>query len=142
MHTLVATQQADLRLAIELYLAEEPGVEIIGTASEATSLCGMVRTARPDLIVLDWDLPGHPPGSLLAEIKMADRLLQVIVLCREAELKPAVLAAGADASVLKGDPPSKLLAAVRQARSRQALEIESNPLPTDSESGLSSSEAE
>ena len=120
MQLLVATEQADLRLAIELYLTEEPGVTIIGTVGEAPSLRALLRTSRPDLVLLDWDLPGHPPASLLAETKSLDCHPQVIVLGRELELKPVVLAAGADAFVLKGDPPRQLLAAVRRAQSRRA----------------------
>lgn len=123
MYILVATKHTDLRLAIELYLAEEPGVTIVGTASEAPSLRALVRTARPDLVVLDWALPGHSPSSLLAEIKSIDRPPQVIVLGAEVELKPVVLAAGADAFVLKADPPGHLLAAVRQARLLRATAV-------------------
>ena len=129
MHTLIAAKQADLRLAIDLYLAEEPGVTVVGTASEAPSLRALLRTSRPDLVLLDWELPGHPPASLLAEIKRLDCHPQVIVLGKKTALKPAVLAAGADAFVLKGDPPGQLLAAVRQAQSRRATA--ENPTSTE-----------
>ncbi len=141
MHILVATKQTDLRLAIELYLTEEPGIDIVGTASEAASLRALLQVSHPDLVLLDWELPGHPPADLVAEAKSVSSC-QVIVLGRDLDIKSAALTAGADDFVLKGDSPRHLLIAIRQARSRQALEIESNPLPTDSESGLSSSEAE
>ena len=129
MQALVATKQADLRLAIELYLVEEPGMDIVGTASEAAGLRSLARTTRPDLIMLDWDLPGHSPTSLLAELKRIDSCLQVIVLGKELEQRTVVLAAGADAFVLKGDPPGRLLTAIRQARAQRATA--ENQIPTE-----------
>ena len=47
--------------------------------------------------------------KLLAEVKKSDSDRQVIVLGRERALAPAILAAGANAFVLKGDPPGQLL---------------------------------
>jgi DNA-binding NarL/FixJ family response regulator len=120
MRVLVAAKESDLRLAIELYLDEEPGVTIVGTASEAPSLRALVRTTRPDLVLLDWELPGHAPTSLLAEIRKNECPPQIIVLGKEVELKPTILAADADAFVLKGDPPRQLSDAIRQARLRRA----------------------
>ena len=120
MHILVAIAQMDLRLAIELYLAEGPGVTLVGSASEAPSLRALVRTARPDLVVLDWALPGQFPKNLTAEIKRIDPPPQVIVLGTQTEQRPAALAAGADAFVLQADPPTRLLTAVQEARLRRA----------------------
>jgi len=120
MQALVATEQADLRLAIELYLVEEPGMDVVGTVSEAAGLRSLARITRPDLIMLDWDLPGHSPTNLVTELKRIDSRPQVIVLGKELEQRPVVLAAGADAFVLKGDPPGRLLTAIRQARARRA----------------------
>ena len=119
MQILLATKQADLRLAIELYLTEEPGMDIVGTVSEAASLRARLQASRPDLVLLDWDLPGHPPADLVTEAKSLPPGPQVIVLGRDFDTKPAARAAGADAFVLKGDPPRQLLAAVRRVRPRR-----------------------
>jgi DNA-binding NarL/FixJ family response regulator len=124
MRILLATEQPELRIALVLYLSEEPGMTVIGTASEAASLRALLMTARPELVLLDWALPGHPPASLVAEAKSLDPHSQVIVLGKDLDVKQAALAAGADAFVLKGDPPGLLLAAIRQARSeRVALTV-------------------
>ena len=124
MYILVATKQSDLRLAIELYLTEEPGLDIVGTASEAASLRALLRTTRPDLLLLDWELPDHPPANLVAEAKGFASCPQVIVLGHKLDVKPKAEAAGADAFVLVGDQPRHLLAAVQQARSRRALAMD------------------
>ena len=133
MHVLVATEQADLRLAIELYISEEPGVHIVGTASEAASLRAMLQTSCPELVLLDWELPGHPPASLLAEARRLDPRPQVIILGKDLAAKQAALAAGADAFVLKGHPPRHLLTAIWQCRSERATARESKPMETRGE---------
>ena len=133
MQVLVATQQADLRLAIELYISEEPGMHIVGTASEAASLRAMLQTSRPELVLLDWELPGHPPASLLAEARTLDPRPQVIVLGHDLKVKQAALAAGADAFVLKGDSPTHLLTAIRQCQSQPAAAREKKPTETKGE---------
>jgi DNA-binding NarL/FixJ family response regulator len=126
MNILVATKQADLRLAIELYLTEEPGLEIVGTARESASLRALLRTSLPDLVLLDWDLPGQSPAELVTEAKSVSPC-QVVVLGRDLDIKTAALTAGADAFVLKGDPPRHLLDAIHQARSRPGLAAETGP---------------
>lgn len=127
MDVLVATKQADLRLAIELYISEEPGIHVVGTTSEAASLRALLQASSPDLVLLDWELPGHPPASLLAEAKSLNPRPQVIVLGQDLNAKQAALAAGADAFVLKGDSPTHLLTVIQQARSRQAAAREKEP---------------
>jgi DNA-binding NarL/FixJ family response regulator len=133
--------RGDLRVALEISLREEPCANVVGTASDATGLRALLQVSRPDLVLLDSDLPGSPLTDLLAETKSLDPSPQIIVLGGDLDAKPTALAAGADIFILKGDSPRHLLAAIRQARSQQALATETNPLDTDSESGLSSSEA-
>jgi DNA-binding NarL/FixJ family response regulator len=120
MHILIATKQPDLRLAIELYLTEEPGLDIVSTVSDAASLRALLQASHPDLVLLDCELPGPPATDLLAEVRTLNPHLQVIVLGNDLDAKPTALAAGADAFVRIGDSPRHLLTAVQQARSRQA----------------------
>ena len=95
---------------------------VVGTASEAASLRALLRTAQPDLLLLDWDLPGYAPSSLLIEAKRLGSPPHVILLGKDLNVKQAALAAGADAFILRGDLPDELLAAVRQARLQRATE--------------------
>jgi DNA-binding NarL/FixJ family response regulator len=120
MDVVLASTQSDLRVALEILLREEPGVQVVGTASEAESLRALLQAARPDLVLLDWDLPCHSPADLVTEAKSLPPGPRVIVLGRDYDTKPAARAAGANAFVLKGDPPRRLLAAVRQMQPRRA----------------------
>jgi len=127
MDILLASVQLDLRLALEMLLHEEPGIDIVGTASETEGLLALIRTTRPDLVILDYDLPGRPCAEALAKAQTADDRPAIIVMGKEARAEQAALAAGADAFVLKGTPPGQLLAAIRQVHARQGSPTDSIP---------------
>ena len=123
MQVVLAVQPRDLGLALQLYLDAEPGLLVVGTVTEAASLRALLRTAQPDLIILDWDLPGYAAIHLLAEIKRLRSSPQVIVLGGDKGVRQEALAAGADAFVLSGDSPVDLMAAIRESRERQRDDI-------------------
>ncbi len=117
MRILLAISHSDPRLSLEILLSQEPGLSIVGTTGDMESLLALIQTSRPDLVVLDWDLPGARPAPLaLLKAQRRSGRPQFLVLGRKPELKQQVLAAGAHAFVAIGDPPEKLLATVRQVR--------------------------
>jgi DNA-binding NarL/FixJ family response regulator len=72
------------------------------------------QAQHPDLILLEWELPGQPGEGLLAELGTLNDGSRVVVLSRQPEARQAALAAGAEAFVSKADAPDKLLAALRR----------------------------
>jgi len=119
MHVLLADDQAKVRSALRLVLEQQPGVSILGEAVDATGLLDWVRAVCPDVVLLDWELPGLKADSLLPTLRQLCPHLKVIALSGRPEARQAALAAGADAFVSKGDPPEQLLAAVRDCSHRQ-----------------------
>ena len=118
MKIVLASAHLDFRLALGILLREEPGADVVGTASEAASVRSLLRSSRPDLVILDWDLPGNSPILLLAEAKRDRCNSQVIVLGRDEGVRQEALAAGADAFVVSGDMPGDLMAAIRESQAR------------------------
>jgi len=121
MRVLLADDQAKVRSALRLLLDHEPGIRILGEAVDATGLLDWVTATRPDLVLLDWELPGFGADSLLPVLRSLCPGLSVIALSGRPESRRAALAAGADAFVSKGDPPEQLLAAVRDCYSSQHI---------------------
>jgi len=119
MRVVLAVQHRDIRLALQLYLDGEPSLSIVGTAVEAASLRALLHTTHPDLVILDWDLPGYASTPLLAEVKRSSPPPQIIVLGTDERLRRTALAAGADLFILSGDLPDDLSDAIRQIRSQQ-----------------------
>jgi DNA-binding NarL/FixJ family response regulator len=120
----LADDQAKVRSALRLLLDQESGFHIVGEAAETEDLLAQVKVTKPDLILLDWELPDHsvpysPVGSgsrLLSTLHIYYPGLRVIALSGRLEARQAALAAGADAFVSKGDPPERLLATLRAIR--------------------------
>ncbi|HEY0603987.1 MAG TPA: hypothetical protein VGD58_13800 [Herpetosiphonaceae bacterium] len=120
MNVVLAVSTAPLRLALDVVLSEEPGVAVVGMASETEGLLALIHTTRPDLVLLEWELPGRPAEAVLTAAHTRTCRLRVLVLGRDPTQRPAALAAGACAFVLVGDPPEMLLTALRQVRTTPA----------------------
>lgn len=120
MRIFLADDQAKVRSALRLLLEQEPGLCVVGEATEAGDLLAQIEATRPNLMLLDWELPGlalaNSVGSekyLLLALHAHCPDLRVIALSGQLEARQAALAAGADAFVSKGDPPERLLATLR-----------------------------
>jgi two-component system phosphate regulon response regulator PhoB len=102
-------------------------VRSTGSAAEATQA---VDDELPDLVVLDWMLPGEP-GVLLARRWRAEartRQLPIVMLTARSQERDLVqgLDAGADDYVAKPFSTSELLARIRAVLRRRAPETLSN----------------
>jgi len=120
MRVLLADDQANVRSALRLLLAQEPDLDMVGEATETEELLVQVEATCPDLVLLDWELPGtqataRPTDAgqrLILALRACRPGLKIIALSVYPEARQAALAAGADSFVSKGDPPDQLLAAV------------------------------
>jgi DNA-binding NarL/FixJ family response regulator len=131
MRILIADDQACVRSALRLILEQEPEVTVVGEAADAAALFKQAKEMRPDMVLLDWELPGfvacYPPRSseerLLSVLRTVTRCSHLVVMSGRPETRQSALAAGADEFVSKVDPPERLLEAVRalvQTIERQA----------------------
>jgi len=111
---LVADNDARVRAALQTLLAQEPAQLVIRESADLGSLAIQVREFKPDLVLLDWELPGRPAAALLFALHGVDHHPQVIVLSQRSEAEMEALAVGADAFVSKNDPPDRLLATFRR----------------------------
>ena len=128
MRVLLADDQSKVRSALRLLLEQEPEVSVMGEAADAWELLALIETMCPDLVLLDWELPGLQEADLLPLLRARCAHLQVIALSGRPEACQAALAAHADAFVSKGNPPERLLAAVRgKMDNRRQVTDDSSP---------------
>ena len=120
MRILLADEQTRVRLALQILLSQEPGVTVVGEVAEATGLLAQIRATRPDLVLLDWGLPGLATIGSLSALHTACPNLSVIVLSGRPEARQLALAAGADEFISKIDPPEKLLAAIHTMNAKNS----------------------
>jgi DNA-binding NarL/FixJ family response regulator len=117
---LVVDNDARIRSALQTLLRQEPEQLAIQETANLDGLGHQVRDFQPDLVLLDWELPGRPAAALLLALHGLTHHPRVIVLSARPESEADAMAAGADAFVSKSDPPERLLDSfrhlVREAR--------------------------
>lgn len=118
MKVLLATQSIDLRLALELFLREQPGMTVVGTSASSEGVLALLKTLEIDLIIMAWDLPGVPSVAILAAARTLPNPPRFLVLGKCGEDEYAAVAAGVDRFVLVGDPPHALFDAITSLRTR------------------------
>jgi DNA-binding NarL/FixJ family response regulator len=109
MHVLLADDQAEVRSALRFLLEQEPAMSVVGEAAEAAALLDVAEAVQPDLVLLDWELPGLQAPELLHALRCRCRTI-LIALSGRPEAWQEALDAGVDAFVSKGEPPEHLLA--------------------------------
>jgi DNA-binding NarL/FixJ family response regulator len=110
---LLADDQPKVRFALRVLLERQPGLAIVGEATDRNDLLDRVATTLPDVVLLGWELPGMTAKDSLSRLRRIRPDLLVIALSGRCEARHAALSAGADAFVSKRDPPECLLAAIR-----------------------------
>ena len=109
LRVLIADDQPRVRLGLNLLLERQVDLTVQGEAAYAMELLDLVVSQCPDLLLLDWGLPGMMNASLLAHLDLICPQLDVVVLSGLPEVESAARAAGAAAFICKADPPEKLL---------------------------------
>jgi DNA-binding NarL/FixJ family response regulator len=114
-----------LRTGLDTVLAAEPGLTPVGAAGGPIELWPLLNARRPDVVLLDYHLPGGQDGLQLCR-RIKGRLLAPKVLLYSAyagsSLAIPATVAGADGVVGKGIPARELYEAIRRvARGERVL---------------------
>lgn len=126
MRILLADHQPRVRSAIRLLLDEQPVANVIEEVTNAQELMNHVRNRCPDILLLDWQLPGPIPEEVLTTLHTLCPYLFIIVLDSKPQTRHVALNAGANEFVSKNDPPEYLLAAVQSFEGSDKRKIRRN----------------
>ena len=135
IRVLLADDQAMVRGAIAAMLGLERDIEVVGQAGDGDEVLRLAAERRPDVALLDVQMPGTTvPDGLAA----AAELHRTLPTCRIVVLttfgRPGYLAramrAGASGFVVKDSPPEQLTDAVR--RVHQGLRVVDPALAAES----------
>jgi two-component system, NarL family, invasion response regulator UvrY len=115
MNILLVDDHAIVRAGVRRLLATEADVSILEAKSSEEALDAF-RRARPDLVILDLNLPGSSGLGLLHRLVKLDRSMRILVLSMHSEPVYAAraLQAGARGYVSKSATPEEFIEAVRQ----------------------------
>jgi DNA-binding NarL/FixJ family response regulator len=98
MRVLVVDDSAALRARLVALIRETFGDTLVDEAREGAGALAAVAAARPELVILDLQLPGRGGLEILASLKAASRPPRVLVLTNHATdgHRRECLARGAD----------------------------------------------
>ena len=124
MRVLLADNDSRICTALDLLLKSHLTLAVAGESPDVDTLIHQAKALAPDLILLDWELPGTPNAELLERLRRTSPRPWVIALSGRPESEREALTAGADAFVSKADPPERLLAALNELIGKQTQTAE------------------
>jgi DNA-binding NarL/FixJ family response regulator len=116
MRILVASEESSTRAAIGMLIEAQHDFELVGGVADITDLLYSVKSQRPNLVVLDWDVLGKRIDTLQALLELFDEPPLIIALSVHEDARSAALDAGVAGFAYKGAPPSQLLKTIREAQ--------------------------
>jgi DNA-binding NarL/FixJ family response regulator len=120
---LVADDQRLVRSGFRLILRGDPGIEVVGEASDGVEALALTRELKPDVVLMDIRMPNLDGIAATEQILQEPDAPRVLVLTTFDldEYVFAALRAGASGFLLKDAPEEQLLAAIRVAADGGAL---------------------
>jgi DNA-binding NarL/FixJ family response regulator len=117
LRILLADDQAVIRLGFRMILDDDPGMQVVGEASDGRHAVHLARTLRPDVVLMDVRMPeldGIAATRLLAGPDVGDPVPVLVITTFDLdEYVFGALVAGARGFLLKDVSPAALLDAVR-----------------------------
>lgn len=120
---LLVDDQSLMRMGFRMVLDAEDGIEVIGEAADGTTAISMVRSLRPDVVLMDVRMPGMNGIDATAQIAAEFPTTKVLILTTFDldEYAFAGLRAGASGFLLKDTRPAELADAIRTVASGEAV---------------------
>ncbi len=112
---VIADDHVVLLESLSALLSTQPDFEVVGKATNGAEALEQVRSARPDVLVLDLFMPGGDGFDVLRTLDRSGQHVSAVVLTgSESQLDYAqVVRLGGRGLVLKAEGPEKLFSAIR-----------------------------
>jgi len=117
---LIADDNASVRDGLREALAAEGDFSLVGAAADGAEALRMIRETRPDLVVLDNDMPRLTGIEVLRTIHTSLPDTRVVMFTLDDTVREEALAAGAASFLTKDTPLGSLLAELRRAGRRRS----------------------
>ncbi len=123
VRVLVVDDQAMMRAGLCALLDDEPGIEVVGEASDGQQALRAVRARRPDVVLMDIRMPGMDGLEATRRLIEEGTPARILVLTTFDldEYVFAALRAGASGFLLKDAPAEQLIDGVRVVAAGEAM---------------------
>jgi DNA-binding NarL/FixJ family response regulator len=115
IRVVLVDDHAVLRAGLAQLLGVSGDIEVVGTASDGREALSVVEQVRPDVVLMDLQMPGTDGVAATRSINEAGLGAEVLVLTSysDGERIVAALDAGAVGYLLKDAEPDEVLAGIR-----------------------------
>ena len=121
----VVDDQELVRSGFVVLLRSDPGIEVVGEASDGVDAVGLCHRTAPDVVLMDVRMPRmdglEATRQILADPACAATRVLILTTFDEDELVVEALRAGASGFLLKDTRPEQLLEAIAVVASGDAL---------------------
>jgi DNA-binding NarL/FixJ family response regulator len=123
IRVVLADDQEMVRSGLRLLLDAEPDIEVVGEAGDGAAAVEEVRWRRPDVVLMDVQMPGTDGLEATRRVVAESPASRVVILTTFDldEYLFAALRAGASGFLLKHAPADDLIGAVRTVARGDAL---------------------
>jgi len=116
INVAIVEDDSKLRATLERYLTAQPGFRCVSAYPNAEAALAGIPQVRPDVVLMDINLPGMSGIECVARLRQALPALKIIMLTvfEEGEQVFKALSAGAFGYLVKSIRPAKILEAIRE----------------------------
>ena len=122
---LIAEDQALLRASFAALMNAEPDLAVVGQAADGAEAVSLAAGTRPDVVVMDIQMPGlsgiEATRRICADPALAGTRVLVLTMFEVEEYVLGALRAGASGFLLKDASPQAVVDAVRTVHAGQSL---------------------
>src|SRR5947209_6169476 len=119
IRVLVADDERLIRKLVAYMLARSAGLEVVGEASNGREAVDLALRERPDVIVMDLNMPELNGVQATERILAEHPHIRVVMLTDLVQLAPMGAFSGAAACLAKNCAPEELVAAIRRVHAAQ-----------------------
>src|SRR5215210_6535938 len=116
---LIYEDNPQLREGLTMLINGSEGFEVLASFKNCNNVLQEIKTYKPDVILMDIDMPGTNGIEGLKQIRLVDNDTKILMLTVFDDNKNVfeAISNGANGYVLKKTPPARLLEYIQEAQS-------------------------
>jgi DNA-binding NarL/FixJ family response regulator len=117
IRVLLVDDQSGVRAGLKMALSLETDIDVVGEAGDGPEALAETALRRPDVVVLDYEMPGMDGPAVIEALKRSgwDGAVVMLSLHDDAAHRSNAASAGAYAFVSKSEPCERLVDQIRAA---------------------------